>query len=242
MPPKRKTKEEMLEKAKLARRKRYEKIKSDPTLYALEKEKERERYLKRKGQKKILSISDMTPRNRWLQREKWRENFRNYYRRKVVNRENETMNKDTPSCSDNEDSQESDGVDEGTDTARELNTNENVSQDLLIIRNPEPTISKVKQENRVEFEDSAYDKEVDNPKTPGKADNSEEEVLILANEDVSEKKDEHFYWAISCAADIRKMDHVQQIYAKKAIAEILMEGQLGLLHRNSMKLNELSSS
>lgn len=47
------TKEEILEKAKLARRERYAKIKSDPEKYAREKEKERQRYLEIKQNKKI---------------------------------------------------------------------------------------------------------------------------------------------------------------------------------------------
>lgn len=49
--------------------------------------------------------------------------------------------------------------------------------------------------------------------------------------------DNCYYWAQAWAADLRKMDSTQRIYAKKAIAEILMEGQLGQLHRNSVRIN-----
>ncbi|RVE46546.1 hypothetical protein evm_008781 [Chilo suppressalis] len=87
----------------------------------------------------------------------------------------------------------------------------------------------------VDYENSTADNsEVNTPKENAVI---EENILHYPNEDLSEKKDEYYYWAISCASDLRKMESVQQIYAKKAIAEILMEGQLGLLHRNSMKLN-----
>ncbi|XP_072942158.1 uncharacterized protein [Epargyreus clarus] len=49
--------------------------------------------------------------------------------------------------------------------------------------------------------------------------------------------DEYQNWALSCAADLKKMEPMQQIFAKNAIAAIMMEGQLGLLHRNSVKIN-----
>lgn len=104
MPRKKKTREEILEKAKIARRKRYENIKSDPVQYALQKEKEHQRYLRRKEKKQILSIGEMTPRAKRSQRKKWRENFKNFYQRKLLrNRGIELMNANTPSCSDTED-------------------------------------------------------------------------------------------------------------------------------------------
>lgn len=67
---------------------------------------------------------------------------------------------------------------------------------------------------------------------------NEEKLMNLAYEYLSKKKDEYTYWALVCAADLRKMDRPQQIYAEKAIAEILMKGQLRQLHRNSVKINE----
>ncbi|KPI92830.1 hypothetical protein RR46_14051 [Papilio xuthus] len=64
------------------------------------------------------------------------------------------------------------------------------------------------------------------------------EIVESNTQFVSNQGDEYYYWAMALAADIRKMDTTQQIYAKKAIAEVIMEGQLGLLHRNSIKINE----
>ncbi|CAH2095504.1 unnamed protein product [Euphydryas editha] len=105
MPRKKKqSKEEALAKAKIARRNRYNKIKADPILYALEKQKERERYKKRREQKKLLSIVEMTPRAKRLQRKKWRENFRKHFQKKKLIKEGiKHMNENTPSPSDNED-------------------------------------------------------------------------------------------------------------------------------------------
>ncbi|CAH2108574.1 unnamed protein product [Euphydryas editha] len=99
--PRKQTKEEILEKAKLARRNRYAEIKSDPVKYAVEKEKEHQRYLKRKESKKILSIREMTPTAKKVQRERWRDNFKKYYQRKLLQkREAELINSNTPSGSD----------------------------------------------------------------------------------------------------------------------------------------------
>lgn len=46
----------------------------------------------------------MTPKAKRSQRKKWRENFKNFYQRKLLrNRGIELMNANTPSCSDTED-------------------------------------------------------------------------------------------------------------------------------------------
>lgn len=63
------------------------------------------------------------------------------------------------------------------------------------------------------------------------------ELKQLAIDRLREKTDEYQNWALACAADIKKMEERQQIFAKNAIAVIIMEGQLGLLHRNSVKIN-----
>lgn len=65
----------------------------------------------------------------------------------------------------------------------------------------------------------------------------DDELLELAAKRLRQTPDEYQNWALSCAADLKKMEPMQQIYAKHAIAAIIMEGQLGLLHRNSVKIN-----
>lgn len=65
----------------------------------------------------------------------------------------------------------------------------------------------------------------------------EDELMQLAGNRLREKPDEYQNWGLACAADLKKMEPIQQIFAKNAIAAIMMEGQLGLLHRNSVKIN-----
>ncbi|CAH2083433.1 unnamed protein product [Euphydryas editha] len=91
-------------KAKSANEKRYAKIKSDPVKYAIEREKEHQRYLTRKERKKILSIQELTPRAKELQRKRWRDNYRRYRQRKLLQKRGvELMNANTPSGSDTDD-------------------------------------------------------------------------------------------------------------------------------------------
>ncbi|CAG9570778.1 unnamed protein product [Danaus chrysippus] len=63
-------------------------------------------------------------------------------------------------------------------------------------------------------------------------------VHLTSISDDYQKKDEHYYWVMACASDLRNMEKTQQIYAKKAIAEIIMEGQLGTLDRDSVRINK----
>lgn len=49
--------------------------------------------------------------------------------------------------------------------------------------------------------------------------------------------DEYENIAITWANDLKKMNPEQQIHAKKAISDILYEGQLGTLHRHSVTIN-----
>ncbi|CAF4887877.1 unnamed protein product [Pieris macdunnoughi] len=66
---------------------------------------------------------------------------------------------------------------------------------------------------------------------------SDDDFMQLAVNRFRQKPDEYENWAAFSAADLKKMEPTQQIFAKSAIAAIIMEGQLGLLHRNSVKIN-----
>ncbi|KAL1513794.1 hypothetical protein ABEB36_003155 [Hypothenemus hampei] len=52
--------------------------------------------------------------------------------------------------------------------------------------------------------------------------------------------DEYEYLGIAWVNELKKMRADQQIHAKKAINDILYEGQLGTLHRHSIKINDSS--
>ncbi|XP_043277901.1 uncharacterized protein [Venturia canescens] len=65
-----------------------------------------------------------------------------------------------------------------------------------------------------------------------------EQLINLAYERLSEVKDEYHYWGMAWAAEFRKMERTQQYFAKKAIGEIILEGQLGLLHRDSVQIKK----
>ncbi|XP_059050092.1 uncharacterized protein LOC131845087 [Achroia grisella] len=64
--------EERLLKKRLAERKRYALIKSDPHRYELQRIKERQKYLKQRAEKKRLTINEMTPAQKRNQRKKWK--------------------------------------------------------------------------------------------------------------------------------------------------------------------------
>lgn len=76
------TREEKLAKDRLRKRENYIRIKNDPELYSIQKEKERIRYLARKEKKNVCSITEMTPRAQREQRRRWRKNSQNYLKRK----------------------------------------------------------------------------------------------------------------------------------------------------------------
>ncbi|KAL4715603.1 hypothetical protein ACJJTC_006182 [Scirpophaga incertulas] len=63
-----------------------------------------------------------------------------------------------------------------------------------------------------------------------------------ATKHLRQKPDQYENWALSCAADLKKMEPIQQILAKNAISTILMDGQLGLLRHHSVKINNHTTS
>lgn len=66
---------------------------------------------------------------------------------------------------------------------------------------------------------------------------SQKELLNLAC-NYLQRSDEYENIGITWGNELKKMNTEQQIYAKKAINDILYEGQLGTLHKNSVKINE----
>ncbi|XP_076034557.1 uncharacterized protein LOC143021153 isoform X1 [Oratosquilla oratoria] len=64
------------------------------------------------------------------------------------------------------------------------------------------------------------------------------QCIFSQNCECSAKKKTYFIiLAKSWAHELEMMDPVQQIFAKKAIDEIMLEGQLGTLHRHSLQIN-----
>lgn len=79
----------------------------------------------------------------------------------------------------------------------------------------------------------------DKANPPKRKRKDDSELLIsLACKRLSQPKNEFDLIAKTWANDLQKMDYMQQLYAKKAISEILFEGQLGNLNRNSFQINQ----
>ncbi|KAL0829678.1 hypothetical protein ABMA28_003184 [Loxostege sticticalis] len=76
------SREELLEKKRLAEKARRDKIKLNPESHAEYKEKEKQRYQKRKEDIKLLQIQDLTPRQKRIQRRRWNINSKNFRDRK----------------------------------------------------------------------------------------------------------------------------------------------------------------
>lgn len=70
--------------------------------------------------------------------------------------------------------------------------------------------------------------------------NEHAELLAKARErleSTSEQPDEYEKVAMAWAVELKKMDSQQQLFAKKAINDIIFEGQMGTLTRDSVSIN-----
>jgi len=66
---------------------------------------------------------------------------------------------------------------------------------------------------------------------------SQEELVGLACKRLRQTEDsDEMKIAIAWASELQKMNTKQQIFAKKAINDILFEGQMGTLHRNAIQI------
>ncbi|CAG9569822.1 unnamed protein product [Danaus chrysippus] len=82
MPPRKKlSREERLEKKRLAERLRYQRIKNDPERYSQQKEKEKKKYERKKEKGTIKTVNQMTPREQRKARKIWRERAKQRRRR-----------------------------------------------------------------------------------------------------------------------------------------------------------------
>ncbi|XP_047984849.1 uncharacterized protein LOC125225274 [Leguminivora glycinivorella] len=82
----------------------------------------------------------------------------------------------------------------------------------------------------------------DNPSPPPQVSRTEKftpKLIYKESEQTSmHDEDEYDLWGRVMAAELRKLNARQQIFAKKAITDVLLEGQLGLLNRDSVQINK----
>ncbi|XP_011055950.1 PREDICTED: uncharacterized protein LOC105146970 [Acromyrmex echinatior] len=125
-----------------------------------------------------------------------------------------------------------------------------------IIQNSRSTIDQFKktEENNSVINMTQIYKENENRKEIKKDNTCQIKEKITIEKRKKNAQDEHTGFACEClksneneydkiakawAIELPKMSREQQIYAKKAINDILFEGQLGNLHRNSVQIDPL---
>jgi len=68
------------------------------------------------------------------------------------------------------------------------------------------------------------------------------ELILLARQHLQQLQSEFEKIASAWVVELQKMEPQQQLFAKKAISNILFEGQMGTLRRGSVQINNFSCS
>ena len=79
-------------------------------------------------------------------------------------------------------------------------------------------------------------------KKKNKKEDSSDELVKMACQRLKKQPDDYEKIAAAWAVELKKMDPHQQLFAKKAINDIIFEGQMGTLHRNSVEINASRAS
>ena len=140
-PRKKMTREEQLEKKRIAERIRYQRIKNDKDKYAQQKVKEREKYEKKKEKGVIKTVKQMTPREQRKARKVWREKAK--IRRRRLALQDITNAPETPPCSVNEDPPPPQNINRRAQAAQQKSIRARKSRNL-IIRKQEAEIAQLK--------------------------------------------------------------------------------------------------
>ncbi|CAB3228673.1 unnamed protein product [Arctia plantaginis] len=142
MPPRKKmTREERLEKKRIAERLRYQRIKNDKDKYAQQKIKEREKYEKKKEKGVIKTVQQMTPREQRKVRKVWREKAK--IRRRRLALQDISNAPETPPCSDSEYPPPPQNINRRAQAAQQKSIRARKARNL-IIRKQEAEISQLK--------------------------------------------------------------------------------------------------
>ncbi|XP_064107225.1 uncharacterized protein LOC135216112 isoform X3 [Macrobrachium nipponense] len=100
------------------------------------------------------------------------------------------------------------------------------------------TLKQTSQSNWVDCREIEVRSSKPRPRT--KIRNESEELISLACKRLRGDRDDLDKLALAWASELRRMSPTQQIFAKKAINDVLIEGQLGTLHRHSVSINVVS--